>query len=127
MQKKPTLTIHAEPYAVCRLPADAAVPAWIENQPLVSMTRTPDELSIVCDQNRVPDHFEVEKDWALLQVVGPLDFAMTGIIASLTTPLAQAGIPVFVFSTFDTDYLMVKQVHLATTIDILSTFCEVLS
>lgn len=94
--------------AICRLGSDEAVPAWAGG-PFVAMTRTPDELSVVCDEAGVPGDVRAERGWRALQVEGPLDFGLTGVLASLTAPLAAAGIPVFAISSFDTDYLLVRE------------------
>ena len=104
-----TLTAHPGRYAVCRLAPDAAVPAWAEGEGFTSVTRTAAELSIVCPDERVPERVRREDGWCLLEVHGPLDFALTGVLASLTTPLAEASISIFALSTFDTDYLLVRQ------------------
>jgi uncharacterized protein len=93
--------------AVCRLAADATIPGWASG-PLVSVTRTPEELSVVCSEDAVPDAVRAERGWRCLAVDGPLSFELTGIAATLTAPLADAGISVFVLSTYDTDYLLVK-------------------
>jgi hypothetical protein len=98
--------------AVCRLPPEEAVPAWAAG-PFLSITRTPDELSIVCDEAAVPSSIRAERGWRALQVEGPLDFGLTGILAALTTPLAAARIPIFAISTFDTDWLLVRAPQLA--------------
>ena len=95
-------------YAVCRLEATEAIPAWAVDGGLFSVTRTADELSIVCEQDRVPDGIRCERDWRVLKVAGPLDFALVGILASLAGALADAGISLFALSTFDTDYLLVQ-------------------
>ncbi len=95
-------------FAICRLDAEAAIPDWARGE-LVSITRTADELSIVCPQDRVRGDVQCESGWQCLRVTGPLDFSLVGVIASLTGPLAEAGISVFVLSTFDTDLLLVKQ------------------
>ena len=94
-------------YAVCQLPADALMPSWLRGD-LVSITRTRDELSIVCDQKSVPGDVRAERDWCALRVEGPIPFEMTGVAAAICTPLAAAGISVFLIATFDTDYLLVK-------------------
>jgi GNAT superfamily N-acetyltransferase len=94
-------------YAVCRLPADAAVPAWATGE-VVSISRTSDELSVVCRQEAVPEGVRREGGWRCLGVAGPLDFAQVGVLAALLVPLAEAGVAVFALSTFDTDYLLVK-------------------
>src|SRR5262245_39162692 len=95
-------------YAVCRLDAGDAVPAWATTGKFFSITRSTEELSVVCPQNFVPDGVRCEHGWRCLRVVGTMDFSMIGVVASLVTPLAEAGISVFVVSTFDTDYLLVK-------------------
>ena len=94
-------------FAVCRLAADAPIPSWPRGA-FISITRTPEELSIICDDSSVPDGVHVERDWRALRVEGPLPFELTGIAAAITTPLANAGISVFLVATFDTDYLLVK-------------------
>lgn len=93
--------------AVCRLDRDAAVPHWVSGA-FTSVTRTPDELSIVCDGAAVPAEVKAERGWRGLRVEGPLPFELTGIAAALVVPLAEARISVFVLATFDTDYLLVK-------------------
>jgi hypothetical protein len=96
-------------YAVCRLDAGAALPAWAAGGPLVSVTRTADELSVVCPQQAVPEGVRCERGWRGLRVAGPLDFSLVGVLAALLDPLAAAGVGVFVLATFDTDYLLVKE------------------
>ncbi len=95
-------------FAICRLEPDADVPSWATGE-VVAITRTPDELSILCSQNNVPENVRSESDWRCFRVVGPLDFSLVGVIASLTSTLASANISVFVISTFDTDYILVKE------------------
>ena len=104
-----TLSILSDTFAVCRLDSHAQIPSWVTNHDLLSITRTADELSIVCRQRDVPDGIRCERDWRCLKVAGPLDFALTGVLASLTTPLADAVISIFALSTFDTDYVLVKE------------------
>ena len=94
--------------AVCRLGPTEAAPPWATG-PVVSITRTPDELSVVCPAAHVPDDIRAERDWRGWRVAGTLDFAMVGVLASIAAPLAAAGISIFVVSTFDTDYLLVRQ------------------
>lgn len=115
-----TLSLLPNTYAVCHLDKDAAIPAWAFAGSFFSITRTPDELSIVYPQSNVPEGIPCEKDWRCLKIEGPLDLAATGIIASLAVPLAQAGIGIFVLSTYDTDYLMVKEIHLQQAVLVLS-------
>ena len=107
-----TLRLSALPQslAVCRLDPGAPLPAWVGWQdPLVSVTRTAEELSIVCPAVRVPGDVRAERGWRAFKVEGPLDFALTGILARLSTCLADAGISLFAVSTFDTDFLLVRE------------------
>lgn len=102
-----------ETYAVCRLSPDESLPQWAVQkdagkQQLLSLSWTPDELSIVCREAMVPDHVESERDWRCFRVAGKLDFSLVGILARITEYLAQEQVSVFAVSTFDTDYLLVK-------------------
>jgi uncharacterized protein len=106
-------------FAVCRLAPDASVPAWAEKGDLVSITRTPEELSIVCPQERVPEEVRSERGFRALKIRGPLDFSLVGVLSGLAGPLAAAGISIFALSTFDTDYILVKQEHLGRAAEIL--------
>ncbi|MBE1486008.1 ACT domain-containing protein [Plantactinospora soyae] len=115
-----------EEYAVCRLPADSPVPAGLLSDPassgLLSVTWTADEVSIICRTDRVPDAATVETPWRCLRVVGPLDLALTGILASLVVPMADARVNIVAFSTYDTDYLLVPSVRLAEALAALTQF-----
>ena len=104
--------------AVCRMSPDAAIPAWVRGS-FTSVTRTDEELSIVCDDEDVPPDVRAERGWRLLKVQGPIPFEMTGIAAALVAPLAEAGISVFLMATFDTDYLMMKDDVFARAIEVL--------
>lgn len=95
--------------AVCRLEPDAALPAWVAGPGFVNITRTVEELSIVVGQDRVPDGVTVVAPWQALKVQGPLDFALTGILAAIAVPLAEAAVSLFAIATYDTDYVLVKQ------------------
>lgn len=102
------LTLLPEVFAVCRMPADAAIPAWAEGGPFVSVTRTGDELSIVCMAERVPEGVQADSSWRCLKVEGPFDLtAATGVLASIAAPLAAAAISLFAQATYDTDYILV--------------------
>ena len=107
-------------YAVCQLDAVAEVPGWVSGA-VTSVTRTPAELSIICSEECVPGDVRSESGWRCLRVVGPLEFSMVGVIASLTGVLADAGLSVFVVSTFDTDCLLVKQADLDTAVKSLTS------
>jgi hypothetical protein len=100
-------------YAVCRLDPGDALPPWADGAGFSSVTRTAYELSIVCEQSRVPEDVRAERGWHAFEVAGPLDFALTGILASLAAPLADAGVSVFAVATYDTDYVLVRDVDAA--------------
>ena len=107
--------------AVCRLDPKASLPIWAsaDSSALVSVTRTASELSIVCAQENVPQDMRSERDWRCLMVVGPLDFGLTGVLCALLAPLAGAGVSVFALSTFDTDYVLVREIDLARAVQAL--------
>jgi hypothetical protein len=116
-----TLTLELLPntLAVCKLDPTHSIPKWATSGEFYSVSKTPDELSIVCDNNAVPEDVKAEREWRCFKVKGPLDFSLTGIFAALANPLAQAGISIFAISTFDTDYLMVKNNLLNKAVQIL--------
>ncbi|HEY1204257.1 MAG: ACT domain-containing protein [Bryobacteraceae bacterium] len=103
-----TLSLLEGRFAVCRLAPGQEVPAWAAGGTFTSVTRTRDELSVVCSEGVVPAGTKCEGGWRLFQIEGPLDFGLIGIMASVTEPLANAGVSIFALSTFDTDYVMVK-------------------
>lgn len=118
----PTLRVLPHRLAVCRLPADAPIPAWVlhAEADFWCLMRTAHELSIVCPEDDLPPSIEqAEKPWRVFELAGPVPFTTTGVIAGLTAPLAEAGVPVFVLSTFDTDYLLVKERFFAQARSIL--------
>ncbi len=86
-----------------------------------SATRTQDEISVVCEEDAAPtvEHVRVEPDWRALEVVGPLDFSMVGVMSTLTAPLADVNVSVFVVSTYDTDYILVHAAALERAVDVL--------
>ena len=96
-------------FAICRLGPNVAVPDWALRGTFFSITSTSDELSIVCPQEQVPSRLSPDTDWACLKLQGPFPFSETGILTSFVQPLSQRAIPLFAISTFDTDYVLVKQ------------------
>ena len=118
------LTLLPQTLAVCRLDTNAPIPSWVEGDRYFSVTRTDDELSVVCTQERVPEGVEAERDWRIFKVEGPLPFHLTGVLASLATPLGEAGISIFAVSTFDTDYFLLKAEKLEEAKKILGSFCR---
>jgi hypothetical protein len=114
------ISVLQDTFAICWMDKDAQIPAWVFTSSFFSITRTADELSIVCSQIAVTEGIKCDKGWRCLKVEGPLDFSLTGILVSLATPLAQAGISIFVVSTYDTDYLLVKEKDIERATLILS-------
>ncbi|HEX5735232.1 MAG TPA: ACT domain-containing protein [Blastocatellia bacterium] len=106
--RKLTLSVLGDSYAICKLSPAERTPGWVERGEFWSVTRTREELSIVCVESGVPESVRSDKGWRCLKVHGPLDFSLTGVLVSLAQPMAQAGVGVFVISTYDTDYLLVK-------------------
>ncbi|WP_411679769.1 ACT domain-containing protein [Clostridium thailandense] len=103
-----TMKLLKEKYGVCKLDKTEDTPEWVKNSEFFSITRTSDELSIVCSEANIPNNIKCEKDWRVLKVEGPLDFSLIGILASISTILAQKGISIFAISTYDTDYILIK-------------------
>ena len=97
-------------FAICRFPPDAPIPDWA-SQPgyFSSITRTADELSVVCAEQNVPSNLNPSRGWLCLKLHGPFPFSETGILASFIDPLSSRGIPVFAIATFDTDYVLIEE------------------
>jgi len=113
---KLTLIILRETFTICRLDKDAPIPDWVFQGGLFSVTRTKDELSIVCPLINVPEGIVCNQGWSCLKVKGPLDLSLTGIISSIAATLEEEGISLFSISTYDTDYVMVKEKDLEKAI-----------
>jgi hypothetical protein len=113
--RKLVLVLLPGAFAVCRLGPDEVIPSWLSSCDFWSITRTDEELSVVVPEGAVPDTWHAQKGWRCLKVQGPLDFGLTGILSSLSDPLAEAGISIFALSTYDTDYLLVRAVDLDKT------------
>ena len=110
--------------AVCRFASDARIPAWALEGGFFCVVRTRDELSIVCSEDvctadRMPDGAPTERGWLAMKLEGPFPFSMTGVLASFLQPLAEARIPIFAISTFDTDYVLIKRDNLEQAVVVL--------
>ena len=114
------LLIEPGRYSVCRLDPGRPWPIPPSGSRLYSVTRTAEELSVVCAEGHEPEAARVEPGWRALGIVGPLEFDLVGVIASVTVPLAASGIGVFVLSTYDTDLVLVKGDDLQVTVDALT-------
>ena len=108
-------------YAICRLDPDAPDPDWAAAVPgrMLSLTRTEEELSVVCDENLVPADVEASSGWGALRVRSRLDHSLTGVLASIAAPLASAEVPIFTVSTFDTDYVLFPDRQLEEAVEAL--------
>jgi hypothetical protein len=108
-------------YAICRLPAGSPLPSGLSaGAQVLSVTWTPDEVSILCPAELAPADAAVETPWRCLRVAGPVQLALTGVLASIVSPLADARVNIFAFSTFDTDYLVVPTVRLTEALGALT-------
>jgi len=97
-------------FGVCKLPPGDPLPVWIcSDGDFYSVTRTSEELSIICLQDRIPAGITCERDWRVFRISGQLDFNLTGILFSVLKPLQEQSIPVFTISTYNTDYILVKE------------------
>ena len=114
------LVVLGDEFAVARLGASDPTPAWAAQGSLSSVTRTAEELSIVCAAAAVPTSVQAERGWRCLRVAGRLDLSMTGVLASIANPLAQAGLSIFAVSTYDTDYVLVRKETLTAVIGSLN-------
>ena len=115
------LKVMDDDFCICRLEPSATIPAWITTGTFFSITRTEEELSMVCSRNTMPEdagsQMICEKEWKCIKVEGPLDLSLTGILAHLSSALADAEISIFAISTYDTDYLLVKEKKLENAIN----------
>ena len=113
------LSLLPERLAVCRLPAEAAYPAWAQGNGLIGLIRTPRALTVVCPERFVPAEVQAERGWRGLVVAETLAFELVGVLASLLNPLAEAGVSVFVLSTYETDILLFKEAALKPALEAL--------
>jgi uncharacterized protein len=107
-------------FGITRLDKEEAIPEWCLKGDFYSITKTADELSIVCSEDFIPIGVTCEKDWKVLKIDGPLDFSLVGILSSISNVLATQSISIFAISTYDTDYILVKAVDLDRSIKALS-------
>jgi hypothetical protein len=112
------LIIHEARLSVCRLSPEDPVPAWATGR-FVSVTRTAKELSIVADAGAVPPGVRSEGPFRALEVEGPLDFGLVGVLSRLLEPIAQVGVSVLAIATFDTDYILIRELDLERAVEAL--------
>jgi len=123
--QKFTLSILPESLAICHFDEKSLIPDWARDISFCSITRTKDELSLVCPQDKIPGGVLAEKDWRAFKLESVGDIYSIGIIAALSKPLAEAGISIFNISTYQTNYILVEEKNLAKAKEILSKFCEI--
>jgi hypothetical protein len=114
-----TLSLLPGRFMICRLGPKAIFPDWANDGSFISITRTCDELSVVCTEASVSEDVKADRGWRCFRVEGPLDLSLTGVLASIAAPLAEARINIFAVSTYDTDYLLVKEEKLARSEEVL--------
>jgi len=107
------------PYAIVRLAPNAPVPAWATKGEFTSITRTQDELSIICPADNLPPDVQSAHHWICFKLEGPFAFSQTGILLSFIEPLSNNGVPIFAISTYDTDYVLIQEEFDAVTLDTL--------
>ena len=122
--QKLILTVLKDTFAICKLPSHSPIPNWLTftNSKFVSITKTEEELSIVCDQSIIPDQLKdssIVKNWRTIKVEGPLDFSLTGILSAMLQQMTEQKISIFALSTYDTDYLLIQEDDLARAIEVL--------
>ena len=116
-----TLDLSKVRFAVVRMDADDALPDWLDwTDPFVTVTRTGEELSIICPDKRVPAEAKAERNLRLLSVKGPMSFDLTGVLHQLTRPLAEAEIWILAISSYDTDFILVKDADLQAAMNAMA-------
>jgi len=125
MGKKFTLSILPEKLGICHFAAKTPLPEWLSDINFYAVVRSPDELSIVCPQEKIPAGVLYEKNWRAFKLEGEVDMYSVGVIATLSQPLAKAGISIFNISTYQTNYILVEEENLERSKEILKEFCEI--
>ena len=121
MTELPRFSVEEGQWAIARLSSDAPVPEWAESAVFRCVTRTRDELSVVCPESAIPDGVRRERGWAMLKLAGPFPFTEVGILSAFLAPLASAGVGILAISTFDTDYVLVPRKDLGRALEALES------
>lgn len=114
------LKLLPESIAICQLNPSVPIPEWVWDSKFLTITRTADELSILCDAERVPSHIRHEGGWRALKMEGPFEFTQIGVLASVLNPLAEAQVSILSIATYDTDYVFVAEPDLPTALKALA-------
>jgi uncharacterized protein len=117
--RKLSLSLLPKSFVICRLAAEAPIPAWATRGDFFSITRTSEELSLIAEMELVPADLRAETTWRAMKAHGPFDLSEVGVLASLVTPLAENEVSVFTISTFDTDYLFTRSGQLQAALGAL--------
>lgn len=115
----PSLSVLPETFSICRLAPSTHLPDWLIGLDFWAAVRTSDEFSLVLPEAVVPRSWLSEPGWRGIKVEGPLDFNLTGVLTNLCTPLAENGVSIFSISTYDTDYILVRQKDLEKACQVL--------
>jgi uncharacterized protein len=113
------ITVLPSRFAVCQLRQDEPLPAWVHQSSFYTISKTVDELSVVCEEHLVKGEIKKSVGWKLLKINAVLDLSLTGITAQFSTALAKAGVNLSVIATYNTDYILVEEVKLETAIEAL--------
>ena len=119
-QRQLQLSVLKDKYGICTLPNTAPIPDWALTQSLASITRTEKELTIVCRLEILPSQYQSDLNWRCFKIDGSFDLNQICVISSISSPLAHAGISIYVISTYDTDYFLIQEQNLEQTISVLS-------
>jgi hypothetical protein len=119
MKKKLTLQLLSETFTINKLPQFAEIPSILSKGEMCFIFRTDEELTIVCPDFMAPNNVQQELGWRCLRVEGPMKLEEIGVLASITEPLAEAKVPIYVISTYNTDYVFVMEEHLVTAVQAL--------
>jgi len=116
------LSILPEVFTICSLPPDGTIPDISQIPSIISITKTPKELTLICDENHIPDNWKKSGQWKCIKVEGCFDLNAVGVLASIAEPLAQNKISIFVLSTFETDYILIHAEDVNTAVSCLTEF-----
>lgn len=114
-----TLKLLDETYGVCSLEKDSEISPWIVEGNFLSITKTDEELSIVCEEKNISEGIKYEGGWKILKIEGKLDFALVGILAKISNIMAENNISIFAISTYDTDYILIKLNNINKAVELL--------
>ena len=109
-------------YAICSFPTDATFPDWPDHASIFSITKTPKEITIVCEEHQVPGACKTSENWKCIKVEGSFDLDAVGVLASIAEPLAQNKISLYAISTYDTDYILIHAKNIDKAVSCLKTF-----